>query len=264
MKHITIWLGVCLLVLCTAPVHALFAGDDVISGVWCPGGGGTRMGYENNILSNDIPNSPSVIPVLVEDAKYGRVWLSQDGWVFYTPYSDQWDMAKGMDTFRYRTFDGIEYSNDATVLIGLSPNFFLYHGEELKFSTPKDTMLSAQILDDEGWMETYMEWVSSNPGHGTLTVDYGGYWEEDNYIETGQTSHFHYMPDPGFEGVDRMEYRISIDTAECGTMWGMPGTIEITVVNPNPVPEFPSTVLPFIFVIGFLGAVLLIRSTREH
>jgi hypothetical protein len=144
------------------------------------------------------------------------------------------------------------------------PYMPVYNGESLKFSTPKDTMLSAQILDDEGWLERIMDWDSSNPGHGTLTVDYGGYWEGDHYYETGQSSHFHYMPDPGFEGIDRMEYRISSDTCECGTIWGMPGTIEIRVGNPNPIPEFPSTVLPAIFVIGFLGAVLLIHRTRIH
>ena len=264
MKHITILLGVCLLVLCSAPVHALFAGDDGVSGYWCPFFGRFMdEGMENNILSNDIPNSPPIISVLVEEAKYGTVILSQNGRVFYAPNSNEWDITQAQDSFRYRTFDGIEYSNDATVDIFLLPHYLLHHGEELKFSTPKDTMLSAQILEDYGW-ETYMEWDNSGPGHGTLTIDYGGYWEGDNYIETGQTSHFHYMPDPGFEGVDHMEYRISIDTADCGTMWGTPGTIEITVGNSNPVPEFPSTVLPVIFVIGFLGAVLLIRRTRER
>jgi len=263
MKHITILLGVCLLVLCSAPVHALFAGDDGVSGYWCPFFGRFMdEGMENNILSNDIPNSPPIISVLVEEAKYGTVILSQNGRVFYAPNSNEWDITQAQDSFRYRTFDGIEYSNDATVDIFLLPHYLLHHGEELKFSTPKDTMLSAQILEDYGW-ETYMEWDNSGPGHGTLTIDYGGYWEGDNYIETGQTSHFHYMPDPGFEGVDHMEYRISIDTADCGTMWGTPGTIEITVGNSNPVPEFPSTVLPVIFVIGFLGAVLLIHRTRE-
>ncbi len=265
MKPVSILLGVCLLVLCTAPVHALFAGDDVINGVWCPFGGGTGYHQWDNILSNDIPNTPPVRPVLVEDARYGHVELWPDGKVTYYPESSVYDTAQAVDTFRYRTFDGIEYSDDATVLIYLVPNFLLYHGQELKFSTPKDTMLSAQLLDDEEWVYSYrMEADYSHPGHGTLTPIYGGYWEDDVYTVTGQTPYFHYMPDPGFEGVDLIEYRMSIDTGECGTMWGMPGTIEITVGNPNPIPEFPSTVLPMIFVIGFLGAVQLIRRTREH
>jgi hypothetical protein len=136
----------------------------------------------------------------------------------------------------------------------------LSDGKSLKFSTAKDTMLSAQILDDLEWVyEPYMmEAEYGDPDHGTL-LDW-----EINDLHYWRTPYFHYMPDPGFEGVDRMEYRISIDTGECGTMWGMPGTIEITVGNPNPIPEFPSTVLPAIFVIGFLGAVLLIQRTREH
>lgn len=265
MKRGMVFLGVFLMVLCTAPVYALFADDDIISAVWCPLGGYPLEGPENNILVNDFPNAPPVIPVLVEDAKYGHVWLFKDGRVSYVPGSVQWDRARGMDTFRYRTFDGTGYSNDATVHIFLVPNFRLYHGEELKFSTPKDTMLSAQILDDEEWVYSYrMEADYSNPAHGILTPIYGGYWEGDDYTVTGQTPYFHYLPEPGFEGIDRVEYSMSIDTGECGTMWGMPGTIEITVGDVNPVPEFPSRVLPVIFVIGFLGTVLFIHRTREH
>jgi len=250
MKHITILLGVCLLVLCSAPVHALFAGDDGVSGWWCPAGL-ILDGLENNILSNDIPNSPPIIPVLVEDAKYGHVELLPDGRVGYGPYSDQWDINHAYDSFRYRTFDGQDYSNEATVGIMLMPYMMLTDGESLKFSTPKDTILSAQILDDLDWAYDWrMVADYSDPDHGTLNDD----WE---------TPYFHYMPDPGFEGVDRVEYRVAIDTGSCGLMWGMPGTIEITVGNPNPIPEFPSSVLLAIFVIGFLGAVLLIHRTRE-
>jgi len=202
-------------------------------------------GMENNILSNDIPNSPPIISVLIKEAKYGYVILSQNGRVFYAPNSNQWDINHAYDSFRYRTFDGQDYSNEATVGIMLMPYIPLYD-ESLKFSTPKDTMLSTQMLQ---WYQMVVDY--SGPSHGTLIYDW-------------KTTEFQYMPDPGFEGIDRMEYRISVDTAECGTMYGMPGTIEITVGNPNPIPEFPSTVLPAIFVIGFLGAVLLIRRTREH
>lgn len=212
------------------------------------------MDFENydNILFNDIPNSPPIIPILVEDAMYGHVGLTPDGRVWYGPNSNQWDINHASDSFRYRTFDGQDYSNVATVEIFLVPYTPIADGEFLKFSTPKDTMLSGSIFDFQSLDEN--PW--SIPDHGTLTI-------VREQIGWGITR-FYYTPDLGFEGVDRIEYRIGIDTQECGIMYGMPGTIEITVGNPNPVPEFPSTVLPATFVIGFLGAVLLIRRTREH
>jgi len=249
MKHITILLGVCLLVLCTAPVHALYAGNDDVHGWWCP-----MLGYtlEGDILWNDIPNTPPIRPVIVEDAKYGTVTLLSGGRVHYEPYSNHWDINHAFDSFRYRTFDGQDYSNVADVMVAVWPYMNLKDGKFLKFSTPKDTMLTAQIEDDL----VGIQWAASAPEHGTLTLDYRE--------GSGQTPYFHYMPDPGFEGIDRMEYSIVTDTLECDLMWGMPGTIEITVGNPNPIPEFLSTVLPMTFVIGFLGAVLLIRSTREQ
>jgi len=42
------------------------------------------------------------------------------------------------------------------------------------------------------------------------------------------------------------------------------GSSIITVGNPISSPEFPSGYLPATLIIGFLGAVLLIRRTREH
>ncbi len=253
MKHITILLGVFLLVLCTAPVHALFAGDDVISGVWCPAE--TGLPLAGSILENDIPNTPPIIPILVEDAKNGSVGVAPDGRIIYFPNDNLEEIIQAGDSFRYRTFDGQDYSNDATVRIRLVQNIYIPPGEFLKFSTPKDTMVSGTIFDFH-LLEKNPYW--SVPRHGTLTIDYLG--EE---IGWGITR-FNYIPDQGFEGIDRIVYRIGIDTHECGTMFGTPGTIEITVGNPNPIPEFPSAVLPAIFVTGFLGAVLLIRRTREN
>jgi len=40
--------------------------------------------------------------------------------------------------------------------------------------------------------------------------------------------------------------------------------VETRVVSCLPAPEFPSIFLPATMIIGFLGAVLLIRRTREH
>jgi len=40
--------------------------------------------------------------------------------------------------------------------------------------------------------------------------------------------------------------------------------VHYSIVNCNPSPEFPSTFLPVTMIIGFLGAVLLIKRTREH
>jgi len=61
----------------------------------------------------------------------------------------------------------------------------------------------------------------------------------------------------------------------CGSWCSNPNTsqyynVELKWVtyNPNkcgsPIPEFPSPILPAAMVIGFLGAVLFIRRTREN
>ena len=116
--------------------NPLVANDDTVSG-WDCGGGAIMNG---NILANDVPNS-GIVPVLVNPAQNGSVELNSDGSVFYKNFGQSTS-----DSFTYRTFDGTNYSNEATVTMKLSPEEpveFTQPGRpDFTFSTPKDTTLN--------------------------------------------------------------------------------------------------------------------------
>ena len=91
----------------------------------------------------------------------------------------------------------------------------------------------------EGWLDCEMAGFG---GYGYLKL------QVKNNVSTG--SHLPVTFDGLYNG-EHQAYYVS-------------KTVNTIVCPVNPTPEFPSSVIPVIMIIGFLGAVYYIRRTREY
>src|SRR5581483_1524619 len=70
------------------------------------------------LLQNDtVPNGVNVTAVLVGGPQHGALSLNPDGTFSYTPAAN----FVGTDTFTYRTTDGVNLGNVATVTLNVLP-----------------------------------------------------------------------------------------------------------------------------------------------
>ena len=250
---------VAIMMICTMPAGAHTAVNDAFTVIDTP------FDYRINLLNNDIPHpDPSVTDIVyTEQPKHGTV-----GPWGYLPHGDVGYFPEmfyfGPDSFKYRTYDGHSYSNEATVSITVVP----YGGLDkcptrVWLSTPPDTTLS---LENRGYAgcsgeDLYLR-LESDPGHGRLIhkmcapVLWHDWYDDQCYD---------YIPDPGFRGWDSFTVRPYIDTGDYGDCPGYPIDVSIHVGSePNPSPEFPSVLLPVIMMAVFIGTVLVIRRSREQ
>jgi hypothetical protein len=246
------------LAVCILPAGAHVAVNDAFTVI------GSPMGNSLRVLRNDIPSpDPSVIDIVVsEQPKHG--WAGGLGFMTGDDVGYFPDMFYfGPDSFRYRTYDGHSYSNEATVYLSVVPYYGLERcPDRVWLHTPADTMLSLDTPAFTGCVGPgeplqYLR-LMSEPAQGKLTqklCSRGGF--------TGYRGCFDYMPDPGFTGWDSFTVRPYIDSGDYGDCPGFETHVNIYVgPEPAPAPEFPSPLLPAGLITGFIGAVLLIRRNR--
>jgi hypothetical protein len=255
-----------LLMICTIPVGAHRAINDdatvinsmVLSGVL----------NSFNILQNDIPYpDPSVISIeITQNPIHGSVYQDSNFGIGTYDYLSNDPAYFGTDYFKYRTFDGHTYSNEATVYLNIIPYPDISGTpSSVRFNTSIDTELS---VDNPSYSNYLLNpnipndrWIDlvSNPNHGQFTLEHcGGTIYQDYRC-------FDYMPNAGFKGWDTFSVLPWMDTFDYGFVSGRPIHITIYVgPEPYPAPEFPSPILPAAMVIGFLGTVLFIRRTGKH
>jgi hypothetical protein len=133
----------------------------------------------------------------------------------------------------------------------------------LAYTIPENTSFDS-TSNPETWLhfpqwqyDLWGGWRFGQPSHGTLKL---------LLIADDGSNGFVYTPNKGYVGEDKFGYIGTFDTADCGIQYGNSAMITIKVYepHPNPVPEFPSLIIPVVVIIGFLGAVLFIQRTREH
>jgi gliding motility-associated-like protein len=77
---------------------------------------GIVINAENGVLANDLdPDNDELTASLLSVSGKGTMILNDDGSFSYAPPSDFY----GIDTFSYRAFDGIEFSNTAEIAISV-------------------------------------------------------------------------------------------------------------------------------------------------
>jgi VCBS repeat-containing protein len=174
------------------------------------------------VLGNDSdPDGDTLTAVLVSGPSHGTLTLNPNGSFTYTPAENFF----GTDSFTYQAYDGVDYSNVATVTITVSSVNDAPVAEDDSYTTDEDTPLvvpAPGVLGNDSDVDgdRLTAVLVSGPSHGTLTLNEDG--------------SFTYTPEENFCGEDSFTYK-----AYDGALYSNVATVTITVtpVNDAPVAE---------------------------
>ena len=171
----------------------------------------------NGVLANDNDSDgDSLTAVLASRPMHGALVFNANGSFTYTPAAD----FRGLDSFTYRAFDGMDYSVEATVtiIVGdnnppvVQPDFYsVDEGETLIIAAPGVLVNDYDIDDADRINATLTAVLASTPVHGNI------------YLFSTDGS-FRYEPVDGFVGIDTFTYR-----AFDGIAYSVETTVTITV-----------------------------------
>jgi len=176
------------------------------------------------VLENDTdPENDPLIAILVSDVSNGVLNLNINGAFSYTPNTNYY----GTDTFTYQAYDGMEYSNTATVTITINPindpptanNDYVSVNED-SIDDQLDVLLNDFDIDEDD-----LEIIGFTvPSHGNVTFT---------------SDYLFYTPDQNYNGFDDFNYTITDNNGETDT-----ANVNITVTPVNDPPYTPSDPVP--------------------
>ena len=171
-----------------------------------------------SLSTTDVDGEPLTASV-VDQPLHGTVQFVSAVNYIYRPASDY----NGIDTFTYRLFDGVSYSNTATVTINVTPVNDVPVAVNDNYTTAEDTALTvdgpgvrANDTDIDGAIVATT--VVDGVDNGTLTLNNDG--------------SFNYTPNANFNGTDSFTYTDTDDQGGVST----PATVTITVAPVNDIP----------------------------
>jgi hypothetical protein len=169
--------------------------------------------YGMSVLAGDTDaESDSLTASLVNGVSHGSLTFDPDGSFDYTPVAGY----VGSDSFSYRAFDGIVYSNLATVTIEVTNTAPLAQDET--YSGVHDQELYGMTVlgnDSDAESDPLTASLASGVSNGSLTFNPDG--------------SFTYNPNPGFVGIDRFSYR-----AFDGIAYSNTAIVTLNVTNEPP------------------------------
>ncbi|MGA9621420.1 MAG: Ig-like domain-containing protein [Methanoregula sp.] len=232
-----------LIFLLILPAKAIVAKDDTFSTAWSRAD--FCMFSGDNVLLNDIPYSSSLTAELVRGPNRGSLTLMPDGDVTYCPSY----VFVGADTFYYRDYDGVNYSNVAKV------TYYVYEAP-VSFTCKSPTYtIMRNTTNFEGLISSYREC----PGH-SCSVHLGTSPSHGSVDFIDNDGGFGYTPFPSFSGTDSFTYYYESDDQWNGIL--CQGTVIIHVINPPQVPEFPSVVILPIMLLGIVAVVIIMKMNK--
>jgi VCBS repeat-containing protein len=125
------------------------------------------------VLGNDSdPDGDTLTAVLVSGPSHGTLTLNPDGSFTYTPAENFF----GTDYFTYQAYDGVAYSNVATVTITVTSVNDAPVAQNDSYTTDEDTPLvvpASGVLGNDSDVDgdTLTAVLVSGPSHGTLTLN---------------------------------------------------------------------------------------------
>jgi VCBS repeat-containing protein len=167
----------------------------------------------SGVLANDSDvDGDSLTAGLEIDVNDGILTLNSDGSFVYTPDAN-WS---GTESFTYKANDGVFNSSAHTVTIHVTPANDAPSAIAQSVSTTQDTPVSGVLSGTDPEGDTLSFATSSNPQHGTLTIN-------------TSTGAFTYTPDAGYTGSDLFSF-----TTTDGALTSAAADVTITV-NAAPV-----------------------------
>ncbi len=173
----------------------------------------------NGVLGNDVDfDGNALSAVLVSGTSNGTLVFNADGSFIYTPNAD----FNGFDSFSYRAYNGISYSNRAIVTIRINPVNEMPIAVGDTFSVAEDGVLTISsngvlINDSDVDGDPIKAILVGGPSFGTVTLNSDG--------------SFTYSPNRDFNGTDTFTY-----VANDGTTASNLATVTINVKPVNDAP----------------------------
>jgi hypothetical protein len=156
----------------------------------------------SSVLDNDTDvDLDHLAPEIVGKVSHGTLVFSGNFTLTYTPTPDY----NGIDTFTYMAYDGILYSNIATVTITVNPVNDAPIARDDAYYTPKNTKLTVDIprvLTNDGDVDgdALSSILVNSTSHGTLNLNPNG--------------SFTYTPVKSYTGTDSFTYRANDGTSD--------------------------------------------------
>ena len=183
------------------------------------------------VLQNDIdPDNDPLTAELETDVSHGILIFNSNGAFDYTPDEEYF----GTDSFKYRAYDGLEYSNTATVTITINP-----------VNDPPNVPSNPNPPDGATDVSTYatLSWTGGDPEGDNVTYDvYFGDSSPPPKVTDNQTATT-YDP-PGELQNDTTFYWQIVTWDENGASTTGPIWTFTTEVQPNQPPYEPSNPVP--------------------
>ncbi len=144
------------------------------------------------VLERDTGNGPDALTAsVVQEPANGFLTLNPDGGFTYQPDGD----FSGIDTFTYKAFDGVLYSNVARVTITVIGSNDAPLAGSQSVATDEDSSVEITLTGtdpDDDPISNYT--VTLEPEHGELT---------------GVAPDLIYTPDPDYHGPDSFKFKVS-------------------------------------------------------
>lgn len=229
-----------------------------VSDAFTIGEDGKLICYQyDGVRANDTDvNTPreALTAVKLTNPAHGTLELNPNGSLSYTPDPDFY----GVDTFTYRAFDGVQYSNVATVAVDvISVNDVPVAVDDVYTCAPGGSLLrsaweGALMNDDDA---DNRDPVTSENDTLAAVLESG---LANGTIDWYSSGAFKYTPNAGFTGVDSLTYKVSD-----GKAWSNLATVTflVGVAETAAVPE-PSTVA--LLAAAVLGLVARRRRERAY
>jgi len=170
------------------------------------------------VLANDYDGDGDPLEaILVEYPLNGLLTFDPDGNFLYVPDANFW----GTDSFTYLAYDGVDYSNIATVTIMVN-----------SVNDPPVSVDDAYTVEEDGILQVdYADGVLANDydADGDFLEVYFLDLPSNGALSLSLDGSFTYIPDPNFWGVDSFTY-LAYDGIDAGEIT----TVTITV---NPVDD---------------------------
>jgi len=173
----------------------------------------TSINFELNVTDDD---GDTIVSFPINTSPSHGILSGSDTNITYTPDANY----TGIDTFTYKAYDGIDYSNEATVTITIVPPATAVHDD---FNTTYNTLLNGNVLDNDlgkGILIT----ENTSPTHGLLHL-----------LPDGE---FSYQPNIEFDGNDTFTYTIKGDFNNTSTatvsIFVYPPRVDLSIVKSAP------------------------------
>ena len=172
----------------------------------------------NGLLTNDYDSDgDSLQPTITAQPAQGTVTLNANGSFVYVPNAGVFNAD---DSFKYKVYDGAEWSAETTVTVKVSNALPSTRAEG--YSIRHDNILSVPVSrgvlanDYDNDSDALSATIATQPSHGTLNLSANG--------------GFTYQPDAGYAGTDSFTYRAFDGFQQSGLV-----TVSLTVTNKAPV-----------------------------